>query len=133
MFKKLATAAFALLLVAPGLLLAATPVNINTANAAAIAKALDRIGQAKAQAIVAYRETNGPFKTVDDLGHVKGIGKATIELNRSAILLADDAGAAAAPATTAEAEAPAKPAAHRARKKAAAAAAASTAAAAETE
>jgi competence protein ComEA len=122
MFKKLAAAAFALLLVAPGLLLAATPVNINTADATAIAKALDRIGQSKAQAIVTYREAHGPFKKVEDLGHVKGVGKATIELNRSAILLADDAGAAAAPAAaTAEAEVPAKPA-HKARKKAAAAA-----------
>ncbi|HEY0197373.1 MAG TPA: helix-hairpin-helix domain-containing protein [Rhodanobacter sp.] len=121
MFKKLAAAAFALLLVAPGLLLAATPVNINTADAATIAKALDRIGQSKAQAIVAYREAHGPFKKVDDLNHVKGIGKATIELNRSAILLADDADAAAAPAPAAtEAETPAKPT-HEGRKKAAAA------------
>ncbi len=122
MFRKLAAAAFALFLVAPGLLLAATPVNITTADAAAIAKALDRIGQSKATAIVTYREAHGPFKKVDDLGHVKGIGKATIELNRSAILLADNADAAATPApAAAEAEAATKPA-HKGRKKAAAAA-----------
>ncbi|MEP6898950.1 MAG: helix-hairpin-helix domain-containing protein [Rhodanobacter sp.] len=125
MFKKLATFALLLLFVAPGLLLAATPVNINKADAAAIAKALDRIGQSKAVAIVAYREAHGPFKKVEDLGHVKGIGKATIELNRSAILLADDTDTSSAPAATADA--PAKPA-HKSRKKAATAAAA-----AETE
>ncbi len=126
MFKKLAAFALLLLFVSPGLLLAATPVNINKADAAAIAKALDRIGQSKAVAIVAYREAHGPFKKVEDLGHVKGIGKATIELNRTAILLADDTDTSSAPAA-AETDAPAKPA-HKSRKKADTAAAA-----AETE
>jgi competence protein ComEA len=118
MLKKLATAAFALLFAMPALLLAATPVNINTADATAIAKALDRIGPAKAEAIVAYRDEHGPFKSVDDLTHVKGIGKATLELNRSAILLTGDAGAAE-PATS---KAAAKPK-HKAKKEAAASAA----------
>jgi competence protein ComEA len=89
MFNKFAAAALALTLALPGLLLAATPVNINQASAAAIAKSLDGIGQSKAEAIVAWREAHGPFKKADDLRHVKGIGKATIERNRSAILLAD--------------------------------------------
>ncbi len=93
MFHKLAAAALALTLALPGLLLAATPININQANAATIAKSLDGIGQSKAEAIVAWREANGPFKKADDLRHVKGIGKATIERNRSAILLADEAAA----------------------------------------
>jgi competence protein ComEA len=102
MFKKLATLALALVLVAPAMLFAATPVNINKADAATLAKSLDRIGQSKAQAIVDYRQAHGPFKKVDDLGHVKGIGKATIERNRAAILLTDKAAGvaddAAAPA-----------------------------------
>lgn len=89
MFNKLATLAVALMLAAPGLLLAATPVNINQANAATLAKSLDGIGASRAEAIVAWREAHGPFKKADDLKHVKGIGKATIERNRSAILLAD--------------------------------------------
>jgi competence protein ComEA len=93
MFHKLAAAALALTLIVPGLLQAATPININQANAAAIAKSLDGIGQSKAEAIVAWREANGPFKKADDLRHVKGIGKATIERNRSAILFADDGAA----------------------------------------
>ncbi len=91
MFRKLITLAIALTFAAPGLLLAATPVNINQANAATIAKSLDGIGASRADAIVAWREAHGPFKKADDLKHVKGIGKATIERNRSAILLADTA------------------------------------------
>ena len=37
---------------------------------------------AKAEAIVAYREKNGPFKSVDDLVAVQGIGKQTVKINR---------------------------------------------------
>lgn len=48
-------------------------VNINTATAEELATAKG-IGDAKAEAIVAYREQNGPFKSVDDLTQVKGIG-----------------------------------------------------------
>ena len=120
MFNKLAAVTLAVALAVPGLLLAATPVNINQADAAAIARSLDGIGQSKAEAIVAWREAHGPFKKADDLKHVKGIGKATIERNRAAILLADDGSAAAA---TAAADAPAKKA-HRSRKAAVAEAAA---------
>ena len=40
------------------------------------------IGPAKAEAIVAYREANGPFSSVEDLVLVKGIGGATLEKNR---------------------------------------------------
>jgi competence protein ComEA len=98
MFRKLATLAVVLTLTLPGLLLAATPVNINQADAATIAKSLDGIGPSRAEAIVAWREAHGPFKKADDLHHVKGIGKATIERNRSAILLADGASAADAKA-----------------------------------
>ena len=89
MFHKLATLVVALTLAVPGLLFAATPVNINQADAASIAKSLDGIGASRAEAIVAWRDAHGPFKKADDLKHVKGIGKATIERNRSAILFAD--------------------------------------------
>jgi competence protein ComEA len=69
---------------------AATPVNINKADAATIAQSLDGIGASKAAAIVAYREEHGPFKSIDDLHQIKGIGSATLERNRSAILLQGD-------------------------------------------
>lgn len=65
----------------------AEPVNINQADAESIASALTGVGLKKAEAIVVYREQNGPFKTVDDLAKVKGIGEKTIEKNRTDILL----------------------------------------------
>src|SRR5690606_3237340 len=61
--------------------------NINTASAEAIAEQLHGIGAAKAQAIVAYREANGPFASVEDLANVKGIGAATLEKNAALIVV----------------------------------------------
>jgi competence protein ComEA len=67
---------------------AAEPVNINTASATAIADSLNGVGEAKAKAIVEYREKNGPFKSADELANVKGIGLKTIEKNRELIRVA---------------------------------------------
>jgi competence protein ComEA len=78
----------ALLLLAP--LVQAEPVNINTADAAALAKSLNGIGPAKAKAIVAYRDKNGPFKTVEQLAMVEGISQKVIDRNRADIKLAND-------------------------------------------
>lgn len=69
---------------------AATPVNVNKADATTIARSLDGIGQSKAQAIVAWRQAHGPFKRAEDLAQVKGIGKGTIERNRDAIRFSGD-------------------------------------------
>jgi competence protein ComEA len=102
MFLKLAMFALAMSFGVSSLLWGATPVNINQANASDIAKSLDGIGKTRAQAIVDWRGAHGPFKKADDLRHVKGIGKATIERNRSAILLTDDI--AATPAAAAKAD-----------------------------
>lgn len=63
----------------------AGPVNINTADAKTLAKELDGIGAAKAQAIVDYRQKNGAFKTADDLLKVDGIGAKVLEQNRDNI------------------------------------------------
>ncbi len=76
--------------VALGLFLAsvvafAASVNINTADVQTLADNLSGIGPAKAQAIVDYREAHGPFKSVDDLSNVKGIGSHTIDANRDSI------------------------------------------------
>jgi len=89
-----------------GQVVQAEPVNINTADATALAKALNGIGPAKAKAIVSYREKNGPFKSVDQLAMVEGITQKLIEKNRADIKLGGEKGAApAAPAAK-----PAKPA-----------------------
>ncbi len=61
-------------------------VDINKADAPTLALALDGIGLAKAQDIVAHREKFGEFKSLDDLEQVKGIGPATIARNRDRIL-----------------------------------------------
>ena len=65
-------------------------IDINTADAAAIAAALDGVGLVKAQEIVAYREMFGAFKTVDELMEVKGIGPGTLARNRERIMLESD-------------------------------------------
>ncbi len=62
-------------------------VNVNTATAEQIADELKGIGLAKAKAIVEHRKTNGPFKTVESLTEVKGIGLKTVEKNRKDIVL----------------------------------------------
>ena len=85
----------------------AEPVNINTADATALAKALNGVGPAKAKAIVSYREKNGPFKSVDQLAMVEGITQKLIDKNRADIKLGAEKSAATAPA--APAAKPAKP------------------------
>jgi len=65
----------------------ADPVDINTADAATISAELQGVGMSKAQAIVEYRKTHGPFKSFEDLTLVKGIGARTVEINRANILL----------------------------------------------
>lgn len=57
-------------------------INLNAADASTLQKELSGIGEAKAQAIVAYRDINGPFASVDELLEVKGIGKAILDRNR---------------------------------------------------
>jgi competence protein ComEA len=63
------------------------PVNVNTADAQAIADHLNGIGLKKAEAIVEHRKQHGPFRTLDDLKSVKGIGDATIANNEKLIQL----------------------------------------------
>ncbi|KAB0565131.1 helix-hairpin-helix domain-containing protein [Pseudomonas palleroniana] len=57
-------------------------VKLNSADAETLRRDLFGIGASKAKAIVAYRESNGPFTVVDELLEVKGIGKALLEKNR---------------------------------------------------
>jgi competence protein ComEA len=61
----------------------AGPVDINTADAKTLAAELRGVGDSTASAIVAYRTANGPFKTVDDLKKVKGVGDKILEQNRA--------------------------------------------------
>ncbi len=53
-------------------------ININTATAADFEK-LPGIGPVRATAIVDYREKNGPFRRLEDMAAVTGIGPKTLE------------------------------------------------------
>lgn len=64
---------------------ASDAININTATAAEIAAAMNGVGAAKAEAIVAFRDLNGPFLQLEEIAQVKGIGAATLEKNKQSI------------------------------------------------
>ncbi|GAB3287693.1 ComEA family DNA-binding protein [Parahaliea aestuarii] len=66
---------------------AVSAVNINSADAATLAAQLKGVGLSRAEEIVRYREMYGPFKSVEELAEVKGIGPATLDRNRAVITL----------------------------------------------
>jgi len=86
---KLLLVSLLLSLVIMGTASAEDTVDINTADAATLARVLHNVGPAKAAAIVAWREENGVFKSVEQLALVKGIGLGTVERNRDRIVLTD--------------------------------------------
>lgn len=67
-------------------------VNLNTASVAEL-DAIKGVGPGKAKAIVAYREQNGPFKSVDDLRHVKGFGEKSVTKLRAELTVGESAAA----------------------------------------
>ena len=75
---------FAALLAYAGMALSAVNINSGTKE---MLEALDGIGPVKAQAIIDYRKKNGPFKRLDELKNVDGIGEATFEKIRRDIAL----------------------------------------------
>ena len=88
-------AALVLALACAGAAFAADKVDINSADAATIDRVLVNIGPAKAEAIVAHRTEHGPYKSLEQLASVKGIGLKTVEKNRERIEIG---GGGAAPA-----------------------------------
>ncbi len=58
-------------------------IDINSSDADTIALELKGIGLSKAREIVKYRAEHGPFRSVDELIYVKGIGSKTLERIRS--------------------------------------------------
>jgi competence protein ComEA len=60
-------------------------VDLNKADAPTLQRELSGVGEAKALAIIAYRESNGPFASVEELLEVKGFGKALLEKNREKV------------------------------------------------
>jgi competence protein ComEA len=62
-------------------------VSINTASAPQLASALTGVGMKKAMEIVEYRRTHGPFKSIEELMNVNGIGAATLLKNKNRLSL----------------------------------------------
>ncbi len=90
MFKKLCLASALLLGTLPIAFgkenSSSAPVNINTAPVAEL-QTLDGVGEKRAEAIVEYRTTHGPFQTVEGLDDVPGISPGIVETNRARIQL----------------------------------------------
>ena len=83
MRKLLLAAMFAL---SPAGLLAG-PVDLNKADAETIARELNGVGTARAQAIVEYRNEFGEFRSAEELLNVTGIGRHILDVNRANIVL----------------------------------------------
>lgn len=65
----------------------AEPVDINTADARTIALNIKGVGDRKAARIIGYRKKHGPFKSIEELENIKGIGPKLIEKNRANLLI----------------------------------------------
>ncbi len=92
--KKLMGIVLLVLMFLTGTSWGAVQVNINTADAASLASAIKGVGEKKAQAIVQYRKEHGPFKSVDELANVPGIGEKTVAKNRNNLTVGKSSAAA---------------------------------------
>ncbi len=70
-------------------LLFAEAVNINTADKEALMTSIKGVGETRAEAIIAYREQNGAFKSVEELAEVRGIGASIVEKNMDNLSVTD--------------------------------------------
>jgi competence protein ComEA len=80
--KTLVQMLLALALLFSSHLAVAEVVNINTADAQTLAANVIGVGEKRALEIVAFRDEHGPFKSVDELTQIKGIGLKLIDKNR---------------------------------------------------
>ena len=65
----------------------ARPIDLNTADSSAL-ESVPGIGKSLSQRIVAFREKNGGFQSVDDLLKVPGIGEKSIQKLRPYLTVA---------------------------------------------
>jgi competence ComEA-like helix-hairpin-helix protein len=63
-------------------------IDLNTADATELAL-LPAVGAGLAERIMAYRDQHGPFKSIDDLRHVSGIGPAIMERVRPYVTVSE--------------------------------------------
>lgn len=57
-------------------------INLNKATVAELTGSIKGIGKKRAEAIVAYRDSHNGFKSVNELGEVKGLGAHFVEKNQ---------------------------------------------------
>ena len=67
---------------------AAETININTADKEALMM-IAGVGEKRAEAIIDYRDQNGPFKSVDELANVKGIGEGTVDKYKDKLVISE--------------------------------------------
>ena len=65
----------------------ALPINLNTASAVDITKAIDGVGEVRVAAIISLREELGGFAMLEQLLDAKGINEVTLVRIRSIIVL----------------------------------------------
>ena len=70
----------------------AGPLDINSATAVNLADNIQGVGPKLAQAIVDYREENGPVLSVEALMDVTGVGPTILEENLDVLLIRDRVG-----------------------------------------
>lgn len=75
-----------LLVSSPAYAQAQDRLNVNSATVEELSQ-LGNVGPARAAAIVSYREQFGPFRSIQDLTQVTGIGERTIEMNLDRITI----------------------------------------------
>ncbi len=63
-----------------------TKINLNSAKLDALEHAFKGIGLKRAEAIIQYREAHGPFKSVQDLAQVKGIGSSFVKRHEEELI-----------------------------------------------
>ena len=69
--------------------LATDTININTADKETLMTVITGVGEKKADAIIEYRGKNRPFKSIDELMNIKGIGQGTVDKHRNMLSVAD--------------------------------------------
>ena len=79
---------FAVLLSLPFVLHAGDTININTADKELL-MSIKGIGEKRAEAIITYREQHGPFKSIDQLAEIKGVGQLFVDTNRDHLVVED--------------------------------------------